>query len=506
MSTTIKEKPTYAELATITSLADMKTAFDECVEEMKMLGDLDQETFDGDPNLEIRFNEAKKRKDKLATMITDKQEKQKAHEARRKAAASVVAFGGSGGGGVTKVDGDGKNIDTKNNLDNDPNGGFKNVNEFLTEVRLLGNAARHGNLRNRIESDERLVRLSSKRAAESMGGFKNEADSTLDDLGAALLMPESMAPTVLKRDHKMPTFQTAQRTLDTPTVQFKYRVDHDHRESVTGGFVVGRKMELATATSSRSEYRSFSITAYTLFGVYSASEELIEWSPNTVIDEIEDGFETEFASQRLMELLNGKEQGEYQGVWHSPAKIVVDAADANNPVPTDFYAMEDRFWRGAKRDGVVYIAGNNMNSHLKNLQDTTGSKENTTFRYEPNAGPDWADGLLNNIPIMFSADYCPGLGFLHQIGLYDFSQYIEGFWRPMQGASSMHAKFSAHERVFKFWTYSGGHHTWERSLIPKAIPQGTSDSDIEDKYTLSPIVVMGGVDANTPKPNRPHTV
>lgn len=414
---------------------------------------------------------------------------------------NVAVISGPGGNG--NVPGGNLNTKTTEGFESDPKIGFRNIHEFLNGVMDYGNfiAGRRGN-----PNDKRINYLSSQNVANRTGFLNDCSDGNCDpgastsDLTGSVFVPTEFAPEMFKVEPNIPSgaFQTTRRTTRGMSVQRKYRLDKDHRESLSGGFQVGRNYEHCCNVSSAAKHSVYTVTVNPLYGAYCASDMLMETNPRMIIEEVEDGFRTEFEGQRVVEILNGAGNGEYRGIWNSNAVITVDAAGGEGTLAKDdIYKMGERLWVAPGRQ-PVWIAGLNLKTKLKTLQDTTTSTMNH-FLFDPNSGPDWADGMLDGIPIKFT-DFVPGLGFIGCLGLYTFSEFEEYTWRPLQFASSMHARFICNETVMKFWTYTGGQVRWDSTLIPKCIPAG---EDVND-HTLAPFVLLGGAANDCPKPSRVH--
>ena len=403
----------------------------------------------------------------------------------------------------------------KEGFEDDPKVGFRNAEEYFGAVVNYGKMVHEGNAG--AVTDQRIKYLSSTRNAEQFGLHNLQTDggdvAVTGDLTGSVFVPMEFSPEIFKTDAQIPSgaFKTNRRTSRSMTVTKRYRLDKDHRESVTGGFQVGRNFEMLCNRSSAAEYAQYTVTMHALYGAYVASDLMLEHNAAMIAQEVEEGFRTEFESNRIIEILTGNAAGEYRGIWNSNALIkVAPKSGPSSPLTVgslnlqkeDIYRMNERLWRGGNRESLVWIAGLKYMLPLKMLQDTSTST-NTHFLFDPNGGPDWADGTLDGIPIVFT-EYVPPLGYFGGLGLYNMAEYEEYSWRPMRMASSMHAKFICNQTVMKFWTYTGGRPRWDSTLIPKAIAKDADPTFIEQN-TLSPFVVWDGDDANAPVVNRPHS-
>ncbi len=406
----------------------------------------------------------------------------------------------------------------KESFEDDPKCGFRDPQEYFANVIEYGKRIQQGYSVNNATQDARIRYLSSFRVA-NMSGYQNlqtddGAVAVSADLTGSVFVPIEFSPEMFKTDAGIPSgaFNTNRRTTQAMTVTKRYRLDKDHRRSVTGGFQVGRNFEQCCNKSSAAEYAPYTVTLHALYGAFVASDQLLETNPGMISQEVEEGFRTEFESNRIIEILNGQQTGEYAGIWNSNALIKVSPKSGASSGFTvgsttltrdDIYLMKERLWRGGTgtRKNSVWIAALDLQTPLKKLQDLS-TAENTYFSFDPKGGPDWADGTLDGLPIVFT-EYVPPMGFLGCLGLYNLAEYEEYTWKPIRMASSIHAKFICNQTVMKFWTYTGGRPRWDSTLIPKAIADDATDEFINSK-TLSPFVLWNGDSDHAPKINRPH--
>jgi HK97 family phage major capsid protein len=96
--------------------------------------------------------------------------------------------------------------------------------------------------------------------------------------------------------------------------------------------------------------------------------------------------------------------------------------------------------------------------------------------FTPSREAGFPDQILGR-PVFYS-EFASALGSVGDIGLYNFSQYLEGIYAPLQSAESVHVRFIQHERTFKFWLRNAGAPWWRSPLTP-------NKGD-----TLSPFVVL----------------
>lgn len=409
--------------------------------------------------------------------------------------------------GIPGQNGGSPRINSEEGFVNDPKCGFQNIQDFLNHAMMYSEKAQG---KRSDYKDPRTNYLSTIRVAARTGheSYINECHDGSDcgpgtsgstsDATGSVFVPVEFAPDMFKTmpDMKADTLGTTQRTSKTPVVQRRYRVDKDHRESVTGGFVVGRNFEHCCLASSASKYESYTVNMTPLYGAYCASEMLLEMNRELILQEVADGFETEFDANRIVEILNGTGKGEYRGINQSNALIT--HTHGGSLEAADIWTMTSRLWKGPNGGGL-WLAGLDYRKELRSLQNTeTESQTNSVVLYDPNAGPDWADGMLDGNPVKFT-EFVPRSTYKASLGLYNMREFEEFQWKPMRQASSLHARFMCNEAVFKFWTYTGGQDRWDSTLIPKCC----EDAQLAT-CTLSPFVILNGTDSDCPQPARPH--
>lgn len=395
---------------------------------------------------------------------------------------------------------------------NSPTVGFDNPEEFFTSVMDFSNKRLEGLSWRNATEDERIKYLSTERQIELLNAVTDGGEvGVSSDQTGSVFVPVEYSPEMFKTDAVLPSraFATTRRQSRGRTIRKRYRLDKDHRRTVTGGFMVGRQFENCVNLSSAAKYGEYEVTLRALYGAYVASEELLMFNPGIIAQEVRGGFQTEFESNRIIEILNGiGNNSEYHGIWHSNAVIKIDPKNgasagftigSTSITKDDIYLMNERLWRGGNREAAVWVASLKMMTPLKLLQDTNVDGSNH-FMFDPNGGPEWADGTLDGIPIVFT-EYCPPMGYLGCLGLYNMAEFEEYYWKPMKMASSMHAKFVTNQQVFKFWTYTGGRPRWDSTLIPKAIANDADQATI-DANVLSPFILWNGDEGNQPKPSR----
>ena len=333
----------------------------------------------------------------------------------------------------------------------DPMRGFKSPREFIGAVMAAG--VRPG----RIDARLKPLQIEAAQGSDEQG--------TYADPYGGFFVPVAMSPTLLQlrpEDDPIAPLVTSV-PLEAPTVKFNARVDKDHSTSVSGGFTVTRHPETVDGTSSRAKYEQVVLTADELFGIAYATERLLTDSPTSFAAIIAAGFKDQFADHAIEERFNGTGAGEFLGFMKSPALVTVakqGGQTADTLVTENIDKMVARCWRYGS---AIWHANNTCFPQLQGLTRVVGSG-GSVVNYLT-----WAPGgqmYLLGRPL-YLTEHCAALGDLGDIALCNWSEFIEGTYQPMQSAESVHVRFLAHERTFKFWLRNGGAPWWKSALTPK---------------------------------------
>jgi len=357
--------------------------------------------------------------------------------------------------------------------------GYTDPRQFLSDVlqgvddnrvpeRLMNYQV---NLQNALGSDEQSV------ISDPYGGF---------------LTPPGFMPTLLKVDNESdPTAPggiapVTSIPISTPSLKIPARVDKDHSTgSVTGGFRVMRKAETQTGTSSRGEFEQVELEPKTLYGIAYATERILRHSAISLTAILQEGMSTEFQSEKFKEKIQGTGAGEFEGILNSPAGISIGRLAAGNDIEgADIINMRSRAWRYGR---CIWLANHDALPDLEIAHRTGTNADSFYFRagsvipgIGENASVDVPDTLLGR-PIIFT-EYLPSLGASGDIVLWDPSQYLVGHDVTVGAngmAESIHVRFEAHERTFKFFEECDARSWWRSPLQP-----------LNGANTLSPIVYL----------------
>jgi len=341
--------------------------------------------------------------------------------------------------------------------------GFKSRREYFTAVMNAGMGK---------GVDKRLEPL--KYVPKAAG---SDEGSTQSNPYGGFLVPIGFIPEPLKIDPEADPIgaATTKIPMGSPQVNIPARVDKDHRTSVAGGLVVGRKAETLAASQSRMKFEQVSLEAFSLFGLAFASEELLNDSPQSFAAILQAGFNDQFTYHLVNERINGTGVGEYLGVLNSPCLVTVDAETgqrANSIMYENVVKMRSRCWNYGKS---MWLANHDTLPELATMAQVVGT--GGLPAWQPSAREDHPDMLMGR-PCIFS-EYPKTVGTAGDLMLCVWSEYLEGQYQPMQQEESIHVRFVEHERTFKVWVRNAGTPWWKTSLTPR-----------NSTNTLSPFIVL----------------
>lgn len=317
-------------------------------------------------------------------------------------------------------------------------------------VFLLPEAFTPGSLRAAVGSDEQ------GEYSDRYGGF-----AVPSTLSTNLLQLGMEADPSAGRTQPVP--------MATPLVEIPARTDKDHTTSVSGGLIVTRRAEAVEKDPTRFEMEKVSLRASSLFGLAFATEEILADSPISFAALIAAGFQSEFASHMLDEKIRGKGGNEYLGILNSPALVTIAKEGgqvADTIVAENVIKMRSQCWGYGQ---AIWIANHDTLPQLVQLAivaaNAAGTAGGLILVYKPSSQEDVPDMLLGR-PIFYS-EYASTVGDVGDIMLVNWSQFLEGTYQPLQSAESVHVRFVAHERAFKFWLRNAGAPWWKSELTPK---------------------------------------
>jgi HK97 family phage major capsid protein len=355
----------------------------------------------------------------------------------------------------------------------DPKRGFESHKDFLSSVLQFGITG------GRV-MDERLKPLAAVRTVgirEGHGPFATQGSDeqgVYSDPHGGFLVPVGVAPGILSvapEDDPLAALLTNVPMM-APTVTFNARVDKDHTTSVSGGLTVSRRPETVDGASSRMTFEQITLTANEEFGLAFATERIIADSPQSFVAILQAGFRDEYVAAAMRERIDGSGTGERLGFLKSTAKIAVakeSGQAAGTIVKENIDKMEARCWRYSR---AVWLANHNTRPALKSLFQVigVGGMSVPYFTLEPRE-------QLDGRPIFFT-EFAKSIGTEGDLILVVPSEYLEGQYESEQYAESIHVRFAAAERAFRFYRRNDGRPWWTAPLTPK------------NGSTLSPIVTL----------------
>lgn len=367
-------------------------------------------------------------------------------------AAAKVALGRTGG-----------IVMGKDNAQDDPKRGFKDHKELLADVMEAGRTGR---------VSAKLRPLQATQGSDEAGVYSDPA--------GGFLVPHGVAPGLLSTSAEadfIAPLVTDISPMQAPTVSFNARVDKDHTTSVSGGFTVTRRPETVDGTGSRMTFEQVTLTANEEFGLAFATERILTDSPMSFVALINSGFNDEYANNAINERLNGSGVGERLGILHANNGCLVSISKetgqaANTIVKENIDKMAARCWRYAQ---AVWLANPSTRPQLRSLHQAIGTGGSLVSYFSTNPG---GQETLDGRPIYFT-EHAKNLGTVGDIILCVWSQYLEGTYQQLQSAESIHVRFAAAERAFRFYRRNDGRPWWRAAMTPK-----------NSAPTLSPFIAL----------------
>lgn len=345
----------------------------------------------------------------------------------------------------------------KDNAQDDPKRGFRDHRDYLTAVMIAGRGGR---------VDARLKPLATQGSDEQ---------GVYGDPVGGFLVPHGVAPGILAIEPEGDPFAGRMRDvpMTAPTVSFNARVDKNHSSSVSGGFTVTRRPETVDGTSSRMTFEQVTLTANEEFGLAFATERILHDSPQSFVAIISAGFSDEYVANGINERINGTGTGERQGALNALCKVTV-AKETGQTAATilkeNIDKMAARCWRYSRS---IYLANHNTRPQLKGLVQVVGTGGNAVPYFTTDGGQEMLDGR----PIFFT-EFAKTIGTEGDLMLLVLSEYLDGTYETEQYAESIHVRFAAAERAFRFYRRNDGQWWWRSALTPK------------NGSTLSPVVTL----------------
>ena len=339
--------------------------------------------------------------------------------------------------------------------------GFNDVPDFLGTVmtstmsRQLDNRLTDLTLMNQAGTDEMMI------ASDPYGGF---------------LVPPMFSNQLLTRAAEVDPTNPRIVPMGNGTVCIPARTDHNHTESVTGGFRVYWKPETQPAADSRGELEQVELNAKTILGGTHVTEELLQDSPQSIFTLLSDSFGDEFGSEMLAAKIDGNGAGKPEGILNAPSRITI-AKEGSQPAATingqNVIKMRSRVWNYGE---AMWMANPDCYEALVGAH--IAGTNTDTFIFVPGNGTDVPDTLLGR-PIFFNS-YMNPLGQEGDIACVNWREYLWGERGTGGSDQTIAIRFMEFERSFRFWRRLDGRTWWRVPLTPRKSPT----------HTLSPIVTL----------------
>jgi HK97 family phage major capsid protein len=316
--------------------------------------------------------------------------------------------------------------------------------------------------------------VQSERLRFLLAQGSDEQQAASDPWGG-YLVPQELLPRVLRvRPEDDPMAAVTPIPMDAPEVYIAARVDKDHSTSVTGGIVTTRHPETVDIAAQRGELERIHINSHTLASFLYASERLLNDSPRTFEAWLVASFGEALADRQRNERLRGTGVGEPLGVLKSPCLITVakeGGQSAATVVAENALKMASRCW-AYDRAGTTWTANPMLRQQLAVLEAPNGKN---LYRF---ATTDGERDRLCGRPVYYD-ERASAPGSVGDLVLGAWPEYLDGRYRPTDIVSSIHVRFAARERAFRFTQRGDGMPWWRSELTP----QNASD-------TMSPFVTL----------------
>ncbi len=349
-----------------------------------------------------------------------------------------------------------------NHAESDPKRGFQDHREFLRAVMDAGSGRR---------VDARLLPLRAAQGSDEQG--------TYDNAYGGFLVPHGVSPGILsvgQGDNPLVSLYTSV-PMTNPIVSFNSRVDKNHATSVSGGFTVTRTPEAVSADAKRTKFEQVTLRANKEVGLAIATDEVLTDSPISFVSIIQAGFRDEYVASEMRESISGSGVGERQGALTAGCKVTVSketGQKASTILKENIDKMAARCWRYGR---AIWLANHNTRPQLKSIVQAVGTGGSVVPYFLTEGAPAGFDGMLDGRPLLFT-EFAKTLGTEGDLILMVPSEYLWGTYQSEQFAESMHVRFEANERAFRFYRRNDAQWWWTTALTPV------------NGDTLSPVVTL----------------
>jgi len=317
-------------------------------------------------------------------------------------------------------------------------------------------------------ADPRLKATGLSEGQPSEGGFLVQTD-----FATTLLEKTFAASDLLSRVTKF-TVSSGANAMKIPAVSDANRADG----SRWGGIRAYWAAEAGIKTASQPSFEQVALELKKLIGLCYATDELLQDA--TMLEGwIGTAFSKEFDFKIADAIINGDGAGKPLGILNAPCLVTVDAKSGQG---ASTIVAENIIEMWARRFGTnyVWLINQNIEPQLYTMALAVGTGGVPV--YMPAGGLSGVPyGTLFGKPVL-PIEQAATLGTAGDIILADLSQYIMIEKGGIQGASSIHVKFTTDETAFRFVYRCDGQPIWKSYLTPY---KGTTSYQ-------SPFVVLSG--------------
>jgi HK97 family phage major capsid protein len=294
----------------------------------------------------------------------------------------------------------------------------------------------------------------------------------------AYALPRAVHPDYVAPERDDPAEgRTLRVPMQTHEVGVAPRVDDGRLDD---GITVSRHLETVTIDPSRNTHNLITLVARDLAGLTFTTERAYRDSPDTWRTILGKTYQDKFRDEFLEERVWGLGGHEPLGVMNAGDALIEIEKEtgqaADTIIPANVLKMRARCW-GYKR--AVWLAGFNTVDQLLPLS-VAGADGGSVQLWTPGSDEDGTPDLLAGRPCYF-VDHCSALGDRGDLICVNWSQYLDGYRGGTNVAESIHVRFLAAERAFRFIVMNDGAPWWVRTLVPRRAPA---------THTMSPYVTL----------------
>ena len=359
---------------------------------------------------------------------------------------------------IKKVANDIHNIEVgENRLAYDPQGGYKCISEFLTDVYKAANTAK--------PIPQKLAEWNQVET-KTTGVVEEGSDAQI-----GFLIPPEHGTRIFQRslDAGVIRAKTQPVPMQKNSIDFPAYSDASRSSSLFGGIVTYWLAEKGQITASNQKMRQIRLTLHKLAALVHATSELLEDSPISLEPLFNDMFGQAIAFEEDEVFISGTGAGKPLGVLNAACKIAVSAETGQLATEVVYANIINMYARMSPMsiNKAEWFINQNVLTQLFKLAIPIGTGGTAAF-IMPGGLPNAPSGTLLGRPVNIT-EHCKTLGTEGDIIFGDFSQYLVGGkpGQDIQTASSMHLRFDYDETSFRVTRRMDGQPWWDSALQPK---------------------------------------